>query len=69
MAEINNDEINNDVIKMVIMLTKRKIDDDNLSIRKLAQKLDVNYPNLTRVLNGKLINYKIIRKLLTWVNE
>ena len=42
---------------------------EEVSIINLSDKLKVNYCNLTRVLNGNLVNYQIINKLNEWINE
>ena len=55
----------NDVVKK----TKSKMKKQTLNIAQLGRLLDVNYPNLTRVLNGKLVNMPILKKLNEWINE
>lgn len=56
-------------VKVIVERANDKIKEEKISIVELREKLDVNYCNLTRVLNGGLINYQIINKLNKWINE
>lgn len=69
--------MNNDVFKkptqaeinLIVERANKKRKKENVSIINLSEKLQVNYCNLTRVLNGNLVNYQIINKLNEWINE
>lgn len=54
----------NDIIKR----SKKQMKKEHINITNLATELNVNYGNLVRVLNGKLINYQIINKLNEWAD-
>lgn len=56
-------------IDLIVKSAKQKMKAENLNIINLAQKLEVNYCNLTRVLNRKLVNIPIINKLNEWTDE
>ncbi len=69
MKENKTNQLNDNKIELILKLVAVKMKEENLNARQLAIKLDVNYPNLTRVINRKLINNRIISKLNAWVNE
>lgn len=69
MKENKTNQLNDNEIELILKLVAVKMKEENLNARQLAIKLDVNYPNLTRVINRKLINNRIISKLNAWVNE
>lgn len=69
MKENRTNQLNDNEIELILKLVAVKMKEENLNARQLAIKLDVNYPNLTRVINRKLINNRIISKLNAWVNE
>lgn len=69
MKENRTNQLNDNEIELILKLVAVKMKEENLNARQLAIKLDVNYPNLTRVINRKLINNRIISKLNAWVYE
>lgn len=69
MKENRTNQLNDNEIELILKLVAVKMKEEKLNARQLAIKLDVNYPNLTRVINRKLINNRIISKLNAWVNE
>lgn len=56
-------------INFIVEKANAKRKKEGVSIINLSEKLQVNYCNLTRVLNGNLVNYQIINKLNEWINE
>lgn len=56
-------------VHVVVEKANKKREKFGISIVELSKKLEVNYSNLTRVLNGGLINYQIVNKLYKWINE
>ena len=56
-------------VNLIVEKANFKKEKLGLSIADIARFLDINYCNLTRVLNGNLVNYQIINKLNEWINE
>ena len=56
-------------IDLIVKCDKTKMKSENLNIFQLSKLINVNYCNLTRVLNRKLVNLPIINKLNEWTNE
>lgn len=56
-------------INLIVEKANAKKNKLALTTTELSSKLNVNYCNLIRVLNGKLVNYQIINKLNEWINE
>lgn len=56
-------------IDLIVKCAKTKMKSENLNIFQLSKIINVNYCNLTRVLNRKLVNLPIINKLNEWTNE
>lgn len=56
-------------VNLIVEKANFKKEKLGLSIADIAKLLDINYCNLTRVLNGNLVNYQIINKLNEWINE
>lgn len=56
-------------INLIVEKANAKKNKLALTTTELSSKLNVNYCNLIRVLNGKLVNYQIIIKLNEWINE
>lgn len=56
-------------INLIVEKANAKKNKLAMTTTELSSKLNVNYCNLIRVLNGKLVNYQIINKLNEWINE
>ncbi len=56
-------------INYIVEKANTKKEQEKLTMTELSKKLNVNYGNLLRVMNGQLVNYQIINKLNEWINE
>ena len=56
-------------INYIVEKANDKKEQEKLTMTELSKKLNVNYCNLLRVMNGQLVNYQIINKLNVWINE
>ena len=56
-------------VNLIIEQANVKKEKLKLKIMDLCKTLDVHYCDLHRVLNGKLVNYKVVAKLNEWINE
>ena len=56
-------------VNLIIEMANNKKNKLKLNTTELCNILNVNYGNLLRVLSGKLVNYQIINKLNSWINE
>lgn len=56
-------------INYIVERANTKKEQEKLTMTELSKKLNVNYGNLLRVMNGQLVNYQIINKLNEWINE
>ena len=58
-----------DEADLITKITNFKLEKKEMTIAALNKELNVNYPNLCRVLCGNLINNKILTKLDQWNKE